>query len=113
MNIDIFYPLSIFCTIAIPLTLIHFGMWLARRITNKALEKEDLEAIIYCRDMYRDIYKDLLDQMSNISHWLVTYDHSPSMTSKALNKIYALEDAAKKYKTLWENNEKLIPINMR
>ena len=52
MNIDIFYPLSIFCTIAIPLALIHFGMWLARRIANKALEKEDLEATIYCRDMY-------------------------------------------------------------
>lgn len=110
MNIEIIQTI---CSIIIPIAILEIGLKIANWLKNRALEKEDLEATIYCRDMYRDIYKNFLNRMSNISHWLVTYKHSPSMTSRALRKIEALDNAAKEYKTLWENNEKLIPLNMR
>lgn len=108
MNIDIFHPLSTFCTIAITLAIFLIGLKLAKWFTNRALKKEDLEVNIYCRDMYYDIYKHYVNEMWNINRWLSNYKHSASMTERAMNKIEALENAAEHYKQLWELNEKLI-----
>lgn len=105
MNIEI---LQNICALGLPLIAIHFGLKLAKRITKKALKKEDLEAAIYCRDMYRDIYKNYLDKMWNINRWLGNYNHSPKMIERALHRIECLQNAADNYKQLWESNEKVI-----